>query len=493
MARKWVPRGTKSLPALAWLVSSLQIPLQCGSWVLQPRPATPLPSMAKSPATRRWHGACGGRRGPHRAGLTMQGTDAGESEPGTGNGASLPGSSSSASEFLDPTWSAPGVGLGGLYARPAEPKIAGAFFEKNDLVLKEQVRAMEGSSTERSRGSRPGAASVVLGSKSSAEVDLDGTDGGDDIGGGKQGGGGGRGGDNGDGEGQGDDGSGDWRVDVRALSSSQLRKTTVAMAVGLGVGLPVGTFAGMQWMNFTQRKTGLSDLNDLRKSRNEALAASKKFEAEAQKASSQAQEQRTALQRANSHISELEAAMARFKALNQSFVTEKKHLVAELTRLNQTVEDRALALKQTLLAAESATQRRIQDEQAGKAMEEDLSRATERADQLEQELSDMVEREARQAVSFERTLSELGAMNQRLHRAEERERLLLEQLEELRQEIYKPEQDRGDGGAIPRDSHSGAGPADPAPLPPTSIADAPPEGASVGTRQAELPVPALGE
>ena len=82
-------------------------------------------------------------------------------------------------------------------------------------------------------------------------------------------------------------------------------------------------------------------------------------------------------------------------------------------------------------------------------LEDDLERAKARVEALDAELADMVEREAKQNVSFERALAELGAANQRLLRAEERERLLLEQLEEA--------QGAGQGYGGGGDSGSGDG------------------------------------
>ena len=98
--------------------------------------------------------------------------------------------------------------------------------------------------------------------------------------------------------------------------------------------------------------------------------------------------------------------------------------------MNATVVEQEYALRKAVLAAESARQSRNSNEQASRLLEDDLERARERADALDAELSEMLEREAQQRVSFEHTLAELGAANQRLTRAEERERLLLEQLEE---------------------------------------------------------------
>ena len=92
----------------------------------------------------------------------------------------------------------------------------------------------------------------------------------------------------------------------------------------------------------------------------------------------------------------------------------------------------------------------------------DLARARERADALDAELADMLDREAQQRASFEHTLAELGAANQRLARAEERERLLLEQLEEANGALsnhggdYTDHDHRGDYADQHRESRDGA-------------------------------------
>ena len=137
-------------------------------------------------------------------------------------------------------------------------------------------------------------------------------------------------------------------------------------------------------------------------------------------------------------------------------------LRASEKRLNATVVEQEYALRKAVLAAESARQSRNSNEQASRLLEDDLARARERADALDAELADMLEREAQQRASFEHTLAELGAANQRLARAEERERLLLEQLEEVNGALsnhggdYTDHDHRGDYADQHRESRDGA-------------------------------------
>ena len=194
--------------------------------------------------------------------------------------------------------------------------------------------------------------------------------------------------------------------------------------------LPAGFWGGMAFTNFTATRRLGKDVAELTASYTEARRSVERLEHEAAKLRARRADLDANLQVARRRLGEVEQEVGQLQTDNQKLELERSQLRASEKRLNATVVEQEYALRKAVLAAESARQSRNSNEQASRLLEDDLERARERADALDAELSDMLEREAPQRVSFEHTLAELGAANQRLTRAEERERLLLEQLEE---------------------------------------------------------------
>ena len=131
------------------------------------------------------------------------------------------------------------------------------------------------------------------------------------------------------------------------------------------------------------------------------------------------------LERVNRQITKLQNQ-------NLAHELERKALVREMARQNQTITEQSLMIRNQDLAAEAAATRDHHGEQASRAMEDDLADAQTKAELLEKELEELGEREAKKERDMARILEKLSAVTTRLERAEERERLLLEQLEEAR-------------------------------------------------------------